>query len=244
MEENVIKVTTAYNVEIEYSSANVWDRVLAYLLDSLIKGAYLSFVFALIFSAMGIFNGWVIGISLIPFLFYSLFFELFNNGKTPGKSIMKIQVVSLTGKNTTTGQIVLRWFARMLDFSLFSPGVAFLSVMASLKGQRVGDLLANTAVISHKEREAHRSTLSRVKIPAGYVGKYREVLRLKDHEISTLKAVIYNDTPAKHEIQSAAAERIMDYTGIPKVIPARMYLKMIIYDYNYFQRLDNISEEE
>ena len=244
MEDNIVKVTTAYNVEIEYHTANVWDRVIAFIIDWLIKIGYLLLIFGVLLGGLGISNGWVIGAFSLPYLVYTLVFELFNEGKTPGKALMKVQVVSLTGRNMTSGQIITRWFARMIDFSLFTPGIAFLSSVSSMKGQRVGDVLANTTVITLKEREVNRSRFSRVKIPKGYVGKYRQVLSLKDHEVELIKHTIYNDTPAKHAIQLAAADRLMDFTGIPKLIPARKYLKMIVYDYNYFQRLDARSEEE
>ena len=241
MEDNKVKVTTAYNVEIEYHTASAWDRTLAYVIDLLIKYGYAALVSAVLFTGMNMFNIWLSILFALPFVFYSLIFELFNNGKTPGKSFLKLQVVSLTGKNTTTGQFIIRWFTRLLDFT---PSLGFIAVSVSLKGQRIGDSLANTCVITQKEPNAYIGKLSKVRIPKGYVGKYREALLLKEHEIQILKDSIFNYTPASHKVQLAAAARIMDVTGIPKRIPAKKYLKMIVYDYNYFQQLDERGEEE
>lgn len=244
MEENKIKVSTAYNVEIEYFTASAWERTLGFLIDLFIKIAYGILITVVFVTGLNVKSYWLYILLSLPYLFYSLMFEMFNNGKTVGKTVMKTQVVSLTGKNTTLGQYLIRWFARMIDFNLFTTGLAFISVVSTEKGQRIGDMLANTAVITQSDRKVSRSNLSRVKMPNGYIGKYREVLQLKDQHIQTLKQVIFNNTPASKKIQLAAAEHIMYLTGIPKSMPSKKYLKMIVYDYNYFQLLAERSSEE
>jgi uncharacterized RDD family membrane protein YckC len=240
MENQKVKITTAYNVEIEYFTASPWERILAYLIDAAIKVGYLILVSMVIFNGFNIDSYILIMLFFLPFVFYSLAFELFNNGKTVGKLALNLQVVSLTGKNTTTGQYIIRWFCRFLDFGIFTQGLGFISVVSTTQSQRIGDILANTTVITQKEREASRSNLARVKLPKGYTGIFKEVMQLEDHHIQTLKQVVFNVTPAKQKIQLAAAEHIMHLTGIPKTMPAKKYLKMIVYDYNYFQRLEEL----
>ncbi len=246
MAEEKIKVTTAYNVEIEYFSATGWERTLAYLIDAVIKYGYIMLVSLTLFNGLNLNTYWLYLLLCLPAIFYSLILETFNNGKTVGKSAMKLQVVSLDGKNTTIGQYVTRWLLRFLDLLIFTPGLAFLSVTTTLKGQRIGDIVANTAVITQNERQAHRSNLSRVRLPKGYIGRYKEVLQLTDHHIQTIKQVIFNETQARQKIYMATADHIMFLTGIPKTMPSKKYLKMIVYDYNYFQRLEEqgISQEE
>ncbi len=233
-----VTITTAYNVEIEYSVATVWDRIFAFFIDAVVKYGYVMLVGIIFFQRENEVAIWIYVLFCLPFFFYSLVFELFNNGKTIGKKAMNIQVVSLTGRNITTGQLVIRWFARLIDFFLFTSGLAFLSAVSSGKGQRIGDILAETTVISYNKHTLRQTRLSHVNLPKGYKGQYKEVMMLKDQDIQLLKEAVFNYTPASSKIQLAAAEHIMKLTGIPKMIKAKKYLKMIVYDYNYFQRLE------
>ncbi len=233
---NTISIETAYNVEFEYSIANVWDRVLAFLIDWLIKIGYLSIVFMLIGTVLYEVI-WIGILFILPWVFYSLMFEIFNQGQTPGKKAMQLRVVSLNGRNLETSQLVNRWLLRFLDFLIFSTGVAFLSAISTRKGQRLGDLAANTTVISLKEKE-HISNVSKVKLPEGFIGKFPQCAQLKDEEIEFIKEVIRDKSDSSSKVQLALAEKLEDVLGIPKETKSKDYLKQIVYEYNYFQQLE------
>ena len=120
-----ITIRTAQNVAIEYEVANVWDRIVAFLIDGLIIIAYLFFSMLIIGSIASEGGKSTILISVtiliyLPVMFYSLLFEVFNNGQSPGKMIMKIQVVSISGDPVTVGQYMLRWLFRIIDFYIIS----------------------------------------------------------------------------------------------------------------------------
>lgn len=82
---------------------------------------------------------------------YFIYFE-YKRGATPGKRIFGLSVVSLEGRRVTLGQCVLRDVLRYIDCMLVLPGL--LSMGASRRKQRLGDLAAGTLVVysSRKER--------------------------------------------------------------------------------------------
>ena len=87
-----------------------------------------------------------------PFHAYFIYFEL-KKGATPGKKIFGLKVVSLNGKRLSLKQCVyrdlLRWY---VDVTLILPGI--ITILATEKNQRLGDLLAGTMVVHSAQREA------------------------------------------------------------------------------------------
>ena len=232
---NTIIIETAYNVKVEYSLTTVWERIWAYIIDMLIKICYIVFIILLI-STSSKPNFLILAILLLPYMFYTLLFETFLGGQTLGKKAMNIKVLSLDGRNLTSGQLITRWIVRLLDFWVLSSNIAFLAVASTAKGQRIGDMMANTTVISLRDKSSI-SKSSRVRLPQNYVGQYPQVLQLKDHEIELLKQVIRDQTEANHKLKTHAAQHIENLLNIPKMSSSKDFLKMIVYDYNYFHAL-------
>lgn len=245
---NTIAIETAYNVTVDYRLATVWDRIWAYVIDIIIKIVYSSIVVTIAFQ-VGFESYLLYTVLALPFLFYSLIFESINNGKTPGKSAMQIQVVSLDGKNLSFGQLLIRWIMRILDLWIFSFSIAFLAVVSTKKAQRLGDLVANTTVISLKELTNINKT-SRVRLPDYFKGKYKQVLALQDTEIELLKSIIRDKSESAYNVQVAAAKHLQELLDLPKVetqiSTSRDYLKLIVYEYNYHQMVNEglLTEEE
>lgn len=241
---NTIAIETAYNVSVEYQLATVWDRIWAYVIDIVIKIVYASLAGTLAFN-IGFESYILYGVLGLPFIFYSLIFETFNNGQTPGKTALQVQVVSLDGKNLRFGQLVIRWILRLIDMWIFSFSIAFLAVVSTRKAQRLGDIVAGTTVISLKDKESTKN-LSRVKLPDNFVGKYKQVLTLKDTDIEFLKSLVRNRTEAAHKLQVEAATHLNNVLGIEKEGTSKEFLKKIVYEYNYHQMVEEglIDEEE
>ena len=231
-----ISIETAYNVAFEYTVATVWDRIWGFLIDAVIKIGYWILAVFLVFELVGQL-WWLWIVFLIPYTFYSLGFELFNDGQTPGKRAMNIKVVSLDGRNLTLSQIVIRWLFRTIDFWIFSTSVSFVSAISTRKGQRIGDLSAETTVVSLRDTTKIKKA-SKVRLPKGFVGKYPQVSKLKDEDIELMKEVIRNRNTSAERIRLALCEKLVDYLGIPKHIKSTEYLKEIVYEFNYFALLE------
>ena len=113
-----IKIQTTQNVDIEYELASIGDRILATLLDYLFFFGYILLVFlfiALIGSDIED-NLWLLVVLFLPILLYDLLCEMFFQGKSFGKMIMKIKVVKLDGTQAGFGAYLLRWLLLRLVF--------------------------------------------------------------------------------------------------------------------------------
>src|ERR1035437_516074 len=94
-----IRIQTTQNVDIEYEVASIGDRILATLLDYLFFIAYFLLVVLIAsLTSWAVFESIaIISLLALPILFYDLVCEVFFQGKSFGKMIMKIKVVMLNG---------------------------------------------------------------------------------------------------------------------------------------------------
>src|SRR3989475_5711749 len=86
---------------------------------------------------------------------YFVFFEWLWSGQTPGKRWLKLRVIREDGRPITFFEAMVRNLLRDLDIM---PGIFYsvglVSVFATDKDQRVGDLVAGTVVVREREAEA------------------------------------------------------------------------------------------
>jgi len=90
-----LQINTTQNVNINFIAASVGERILAYIIDLVIKIAYVVVAFQIVFNlfewntAIEEMDGWsqrAIYMSfLLPVMFYSLVFESVLSGQTIGK---------------------------------------------------------------------------------------------------------------------------------------------------------------
>jgi uncharacterized RDD family membrane protein YckC len=80
---------------------------------------------------------------------YPIAFEWSMRGQTPGKKLLRLQVMDEQGLQLHFGQIVIRNLLRFIDampaFYLVGGSVSLLTARA----QRIGDVAANTIVVQH-----------------------------------------------------------------------------------------------
>jgi len=99
--------------------------------------------------------GEAIGIA-IPFLVlwgYFTLFEAFWNGQTPGKRIMKIRVIQKTGRPMNLFESMGRNLVRFVDWLPAFYIIGVISMFATKRQQRLGDLIAGTLVVHERPVE-------------------------------------------------------------------------------------------
>lgn len=123
-----LQIKTAQNVNINFTAANVFQRLLAFVVDNVVKFAYL--YFAVEFFDFQLFedtaNGdtWTLRaldvLFFLPITFYSLYSEILMDGQTLGKKLLKIKVINVDGFKPSLPDYIIRWFLRIVDFNLFT----------------------------------------------------------------------------------------------------------------------------
>lgn len=143
-----IKIQTAQNTVLLQNKAGLGERMLASLIDLGVIAGYV-WMGALIVSAFSHKPGfWLV--YLLPIFFFTLAQELFFQGQTLGKKVMKLKVVHLEGREVPVSSYLLRWLLRIADIWILFGSIGTLAIILSKNGQRIGDLAANTVVVSLK----------------------------------------------------------------------------------------------
>ena len=242
-----IEIQTAQNVNIEYPVASVGDRVVAAIIDQLIMIGYL---IAVIF-----FYIWLLNVTegspfyypvayfvilFLPLFFYHLLCETFLNGQSFGKKIMKMRVVKLDGSQAGVGSYFLRWILAPIDLYFTYGSVGLVTMLINGKGQRLGDLAANTTVVKLKSEAKLDDTILRA-TPVNYEVKFPQVTALTDKDISIVKAILdmnYKnpDVMMYERMLQKAKEAVERKTGISSTLSPIIFLDNVLKDYNYLLR--------
>jgi uncharacterized RDD family membrane protein YckC len=169
--EETLIIETPERVPLHFALASIGNRFLACAVDHTIQVLSIGLMvvaFTIIANYLS-FEGkltnapkWVYAILLIVlFLLLSGYFAVFEwlwNGQTPGKRWLKLRVIREDGRPVTFFEAAVRNLLRLIDmqpapiFPFYSIGL--ISVFASTKDQRVGDMVAGTVVVRERESEA------------------------------------------------------------------------------------------
>ena len=236
-----IRITTSQNIDIDYEVAGLGERIVARLIDLAIF--FLIFILGMFVLGitesfhLGTFGiGVIVVIYALLFVFYDLLFEVFMNGQSIGKRIMKIKVISLDGGQPRFGQYLLRWLFRIVDFALIEPGLIALIVAAvSEKPQRVGDIVAGTMLI----RTVPRTKMDNIVFMPmydGYQPVFKEAGQLTEKDVELIHEIIntYMKTGNNMVVYNMAL-RVKEHLNItpPNGMNDMLFLQTIIKDYNH-----------
>lgn len=237
-----ISIETTHNVRLDYEVASVVDRVLAWLIDWGICIIYIVVV-AFFIDYFQLFDGltntqmaWYILIVMLPVLFYDLVLELLLDGQSLGKKIRKIKVICVDGTSPSLGKYLIRWIVRLLENFVF-PGMSFVAVMASNKGQRLGDIAAGTAVAKVKSRVQLNDTILNYSND-GYTPKFPQVQNLSSRDIEVIRYVLKaKDQSNIFLIRSECARKVcsilhLDYDPLQD---HGLFLQRIFDDYTFYR---------
>ena len=154
-------IITPEAVVLEFETAGVGSRMLARLIDGAVLWIGILVVTLGVLPALSVSVDLGIVVSII-LVFVMIFFMLFGywmltetvmQGRTPGKAAMGLRVVTVEGAPVRFRHAAIRAMVGFVDFLTPPLGpVAVLSVLASPRDQRLGDMAAGTIVV--RERAA------------------------------------------------------------------------------------------
>lgn len=245
-----IDINTSQNVNLSFTVANLGERLLAFIIDTVIK-VILGFILAyILFKFLRLDNfikGWdqfsIMGFYAIissPFILYPLIFESLMEGQTPGKKVFKIKVVKVDGFQASFSDYLIRWIFRMIDFGFFFiPGL--ISMTVNKYNLRLGDIASGTAVISLKN-DINISHTILEKIDSDYIPTFPQVISLTDNDVRIIKE---NFVKAKNgqdrQIITKLANKILETLKLNRddiPLTESKFIDTIIKDYNFYTGKD------
>ncbi|UJH92019.1 RDD family protein [Antarcticibacterium sp. 1MA-6-2] len=232
------QIETAQNIGIHQNVAGIGERIVAFIIDSIILIFY-SILSSLAIAGLGLDGGelWVYYLVIgLPLFLYYLLWETFNNGRTPGKAAMQLRVVRMDGARPRFNQYIVRWLLRIIDISLTSGGVAVVTILLNGKGQRLGDLAAGTTVITEKQQVGLSQTLL-IDLPDDYEPSYPQVTVLKDKDVQEIKR-LYTDAKqfGNQKIIDILSKKVSELLEVEPRERPYDFIQIILEDYNYYTR--------
>ncbi|MFO7657861.1 MAG: RDD family protein [Bacteroidales bacterium] len=230
----IIGIQTSQNVVIDQPVASIGERMLAHLLDYIFFLGYFVLIY-IIYTIAKAPNGILYTLFFLPVLLYDFICELSMQGQSWGKKIAKIRVVKTDGAELDFFSCFIRWIFRIVENLLLFGSVSTLSVILNGKGQRLGDMAANTAVIRIKSNQLKDTIFAEV--PENYEVKFPEASNLTSADVYTIKEVL--DYSFKNQYVGKAAEMIIAAKSsfernlmIRSNLNPREFLETLIKDYN------------
>jgi uncharacterized RDD family membrane protein YckC len=233
-------IQTAQNVPLALEPASVGERILATVVDGLVVTAYVVLVLVVGFGWIGLPESLAVFVVVlwVPVLLYHLLFEVFLEGRTPGKLALKTQVARLDGAQPTLGQYLLRWLLRLVDVSASSGAVALISVAVTARSQRLGDLAAGTTVVRRRPRVRLGEVLYPA-VPPDHEPEFPEAERLSDADVRTLRAVLVRLRSQRRDARATELGRrakaaVETKLGLgPVRMPPEAFLRAVVRDHTF-----------
>lgn len=191
--EDRLAIATPEGVAVELVLAGVGSRAAARLLDSLLQ--LVAVVVAVVLIAVAEASGPAVAVGLV-LLFATMFlydpvFEALGSGRSPGKRWTGLRVVRLDGGPVGWGSAAVRGALRIVDLLPGTYLVGLVSVLATQRNQRVGDLVAGTIVV--RERTDGVVSLDRLaqEPPAtGYATARWDLSAVSDDEVAVVRSFL------------------------------------------------------
>lgn len=246
------RVDTPESVDLALEPAGLGTRFLAIMVDALIQwGAALMLLFIVLpmtaisnafdlFGNSGTFDGVLMAILLLSvgflFFLYKLVLEAFWNGQTVGKRVVGIRVIKANGLPVDFLQVVIRNILRVIDHLPFLYLIGSITIAASQRGQRLGDIVAGTVVVRDQRATPPQMPVRLFHQPQYDLSVLREhVLRLSDEDLEPARRfwIRRNELEKKSRWRLGAriAESLRDKMGWQEALPPHpeMFLEAVLY---------------
>jgi uncharacterized RDD family membrane protein YckC len=232
-------IITSQYVQIDQTPASIGERILARIIDMMLIVVYFSFL-SLCAGYISLDRelddaGTVFYVLLIlPALFYSLLWELFNHGRSPGKRLLGIRVVMKDGSTPSLSAYLLRWLFLLVDIYLFQC-IGVLSILLTKNHQRVGDLTAGTLVIKEKNYHRINVTLDEfLHLSVNYRPVFPQAENLSLEQINLINQTLFRyDSQRPQRIRDLAV-KVRQFLRINPQVNDEALLHTLTRDYQYY----------
>ncbi|HLS35335.1 MAG TPA: RDD family protein [Bacillota bacterium] len=175
MSNEQISIKTPEYVSLQFQSANIGSRAVAFIIDTLII-----FIIQIILFFLGVFviggfetfllmsesNFVIMAIIIILYFIinygYYIFFEYYWAGQTPGKRITGIRVIQDSGHNITLLASFIRNLMRLVDTLPIGYFLGIITIFFHSKNKRIGDIVSGTIVVHERPGKRRDSRFERL----------------------------------------------------------------------------------
>lgn len=246
-----IAINTSQNVNINFTTASVGERLLAFLIDMAVKVLFLLAIYYIFFKFFNLdtifkdLDQWSVATIMIllslPVIIYTLVLESIMEGQTPGKKLLKIKVVKIDGYQANFSDYLMRWFFRIIDVWTNGGVIGLVSMIASKDNQRFGDMVSGCAVITVKNNVNISHTIL-VDLKDDYIPTFPPVISLTDNDMRIIKenfqkALKIDDRRLLTKLSNKLKETLK-LTVDPRDFTERQFIATIIKDYNFYTGQD------
>ena len=238
-----LSIDTPEKVALDFALASIGSRFLALAVDTLIQAAAtvllvllgLGLMAALSASVQSI-NPWILAaLFLVYFLIYNAYFAVFEavwNGQTPGKRMIGLRVISVTGRPISVFEAILRNVVRIADQLPGIYAIGIVSIFVTERNQRLGDLAAATVVVHEREVA---SLEAEVRFDAPAVPTQHGASKLLPEEVAIIELFVRRreqlDDYSRSRKASQIAERIRARLGITERGREETFLEEVLTEY-------------
>jgi len=231
-----IQIETVHNVKLNQNIASLGERIAAILLDFMIMYFYF-IIMSIVLVSFAVDNPTTLKIYYIilsiPILIFHLLFEYLMNGQSPGKRMIKLQVVKTDGSRPTFSAYLLRWLFRLLDTGIGFGIIGIITILINGKGQRLGDIVAGTTVINLNKKDKSKNVF--IKLNEDYQPKFPIVTMFSDEDIVKIKDIyIKGRKNNNRELLKKLRNKIVEKTNIESDLDDIQFIKTIVKDYYYY----------
>lgn len=261
---STVAISTPFNISLDFEIAEFHKRLFAYFIDTALLVIYAIGMRYILYEGIGLNVYDSLGIDIfcvdIPYIFYHLLMEVFNNGQSLGKKVIGLRVMSLEGGEPHLGQYLMRWIFRVWEwlpmltlfvamsesyskkniilYQLIITGLCGLLVVLviaiSKQSQRFGDMAAGTTVINTHIKIGIQDTVFQDVNATGYKVQFPDVMRLSDRDINAIKSVVSQlHKTNKFETASRVAYKVKEVLKIDTMLDTTEFLEKLLEDYNY-----------
>jgi uncharacterized RDD family membrane protein YckC len=211
-----LTIETPEQIPLEFPLAGIGSRFLAIALDTLIQAV----AFFVVFFSAGLIlptvtrwtpRAWTwVAAAIILSLFvlysgYYALFEIFWNGQTPGKRLVRIRVIGDSGRPISPYEAIGRNLLRIVDQLPGFYVVGIISVFLTPQNKRLGDIVAGTVVVHEK---AMLEAQPEFGTAAGARPASPQALQISSEELELIERFLQRRYDLSPEVRRQSAEHI------------------------------------
>ncbi len=234
----ILEFENTQGINLRYEVASPIERIGSFIIDFILLSIFVGLA-SISLELMGfkpsITEALRLAVLIPIVVFYSLAFELLNDGRSIGKMMLGIKVIRVDGKEVSTYDFLTRWMFRWIDIYLSGGALAVIAIGASPRSQRIGDMLADTTVIRTKNLRVSLKRLQGLSELKNYTPVFPQVLHLSEEQIFLLSETISRGKKYKNQGHVDATETLAMGLArelkIEKPPQTEAFLKQLMKDY-------------